>query len=401
MAYGSGNWFGLPEFGLTERFGGNANSVSNAVNKSASKTSQPVVYGPQMSNASVISSNSKNTSKPASSSGSSSSGSSSYSSGYSGSSGGSSSGSSKSSSSSSAQKAAEKAARIAAEEAAKREAQVRSGIRGLANNLRSSYDQWINQIPTDMETDIKGIQDAYRQVKQGIGSAWDSAKQGLDVNRQKVDQYKQSAIQDLVNNLNNVYRATNMQLGAVGAGDSSASQVMAPYAFAKMGSQARSGIMRDANSQFTDIDAQEIDTNNQYQQSLSNIDLQSTQEVEKLRQDYRAKKQEIEQLKMNASVEEQRALQNLDESLLSQAYNRLNEISNWKLNMQNQVQTWAQNRLAQLNDAKLSLQNTANFDPQQIVASEISGLGDLGMGYNQGGYDQVSALAKARKKYNI
>jgi len=269
---------------------------------------------------------------------------------------------------------AEIAARRAAEEAAAREAAARAAYANRYNAAVGNISAEQEKIPGRLQEGQQFLQNKFGQFQEGLQGARQAAYDKLGNARSGVAEKRASSIADLGQNLNSMMRASNLQLGAMGAGDSSASEVMAPYAFSKLGTQGMADVNRQANQQFLEIDSQEVEVANTYQQELGGLQIWLGDQEQSLREYYNDIADRLEAEKRGADDAKMAAIQSMEEGLLNQANQRLQTLQDEARAYAQNLDTWARERLAQLNNAKLQMQNNANFDPRAIVQSEIPGL---------------------------
>lgn len=351
MAYGSGNWLGLPEFGLTEKLPGtNKSSIYNAIGNTY--TSQGV---PSMGYSKVPENYSVTTNQPYSpvptynpvpntkvSTG--------------GSGGG------------SVDPQALEAERKA------RENQIRGNISSKANQSRSFLDDLSRQLQGYQQQDESSTRGMFDQVIGGVQSARDTGLQKLGYAREDVGQRTGSAINDLQQNLRNLMRATGMQLGAMGAGDSSASEIMAPYAFSKVGSNARAEVMNNANSQYNDINMKEQDVITTYDQEKTRLESDKISALSAIAQDYRNKFVRIQEAKNYANEAEKDALNNLEVSLLNDVSNKLSAVQNYVLQRNAELDQWANSRISSGWDTAQRIGDTSNYQAKEVGYNALPGL---------------------------
>jgi len=265
------------------------------------------------------------------------------------------------------------------------------------NQARSEYDMWREQTQNHINsgydayrTDLNNlipyyqneINDRATQIGQdfqpiftGLQQARDGSMQKLGMARETVGRKSAESIQDLQQNLNQVMRNTGMQLGAMGAGDTSASQVMAPYAYTKMAGREFGGIQRQANDQYGDINMKEVDLKTEYDSLYNQTELDKNSKIEQIRNTIGDQIMQIRQMITQVEPERQRALAGLSEQLMNEARGRLSGILAEDRAQKQALQQWALQRTAQLNDAKISMSNNANFDPRAITFNEMQSIG--------------------------
>lgn len=248
----------------------------------------------------------------------------------------------------------------------------------LRTNIGSGYDQlfqnYQNLIPSYEQQRgerLGSASDIYNQIAQGLGQTRQSAIDKLGLAKQQVGQNIGNSVKDLQQNLLGVVRNTGMQLGAMGAGDTSAANVMAPYAYTKMAGQEYGKIQRQGNDQLFQIDTQTRDTENQYNQMINDVEIEKQSKFDEIKQYYGSLIANVRERMANLPAEKAQAMSGVIEGALNEARNRLATVENYAMQKQGELQSWAQNRMAQLNDAKIQLSNSANFSPQDIVWQEL------------------------------
>jgi hypothetical protein len=272
-------------------------------------------------------------------------------------------------------------------------------LRGQIDDRYTSYLGGINQaqslIPQRQQEDMGFLQNKYGQFQQGLEGARQGAYDKLGMARSGVAERRAGSITELGQNLGSLMRSTALELGAAGAGDSSASEVMAPYAFAKLGNQGFADINRQANTQYNEIDMQEVDVANTYQSEIGSLQQWLGDQEQQVTTYYRGLLDQLEAEKRGANDVKMEALQQLELGIFNQAEAQVAAIQQQARDYALQLDSWAKERLATLNDAKIQIQNSANFNPRDIVQSELQGL-NMGGGNAYGGMQ--SAIGGLRRR---
>lgn len=353
MAIGFGNWRGLPELGITEMFGGNKASVEQAKQNPINMSNiRDIAYQIQNPNNPTSYSSGKVLGASATSNNPTSSGS------YSSSSGG----------------APKSDGSSGGDNSGPDDSAIRDSIDSRYNDAMKYLDQKAGLLPSRQAEDTGFVNEQYNTQLTGLDQSNQAAQQKLDAARNTVSTNKANSIRELGSNLRQMLTATGMQLGAMGAGDSSASQVMAPYAYSKLANQGRGDILRQSNQQYADIDQKAVDVQNTYTTEKSNIDSWRSTQMRSLQDYYRQLQDQIDSLRQNASAERQQAIQQLESFNYQNIVNRANEIESAARDYAQSLDAWAKERLAGLNDAKIQLSQNANYSPEAIAQSEMSSM---------------------------
>lgn len=274
---------------------------------------------------------------------------------------------------------------------------------GITNQINENYQNALNLInqraaalPGYQAQDTGYVTDQYGNMVKSLQQGQQSAQEKLGLAGQAVQANKATSIADLGSNLRQMMNATQMQLGALGAGDSSASQVMAPYAFSKIAAKEGAGIQRQANQQLADIESKKVDLQSTYNTQLAGIEQWKGDQLNQLTQYYRGLQSQIEDAKMNASAERGQQLQQLEVGLFNTATQKAQQIETEARNYQASLSQWATQRIAELNNARMAMTQNANFDPQQMTFNELGG---MNMGSQGGDALQTYISRKAKDLY--
>ena len=262
----------------------------------------------------------------------------------------------------------------ASAEAQAREKAIRDQITSTYNNIISRLDKLAGLYPQWQQQDIQNLQQTRQNLLQGVQNARQTAEQKIGSYRADVQRRRERGITKIEQDLRNLLKATGMQLGAMGAGSSSASQIIAPYAISKQGARAEAQVIKGANDQLAQLDRKAMDVKSTYDDQVSKIEQSIQQEKQNIADTYRQYKTAIEQAKNNADQNRMQALNSLDASLLASARNRIDLLDAEARQKRDLLQQWAQDRLAQLDNYKLQLMRSARFSPQQLVWQEMQGI---------------------------
>lgn len=256
-------------------------------------------------------------------------------------------------------------------EAAAREAQIRSNIESGFGQYDTKLTELENMYPTMQAADEKLAGDTYNSMFSGIQEGQTLANQKLDLSKQNVLSTGKNSISDLSANLRNMLKASSSQLGAMGAGSSSAAP-MAAYAYSKIAAHERGGIQKQINDQLMQIDQKAVDVQTTFNSQKMELEQWKGTQLQGIRDKYLPMVTRIKEMKANAPLQKVQALNNLEESLLTRAQNELSQIETEGRQYAMTVQTNAQTQLANLTALKLQLANNANFDPQSIVFKQMN-----------------------------
>ena len=266
-------------------------------------------------------------------------------------------------------------------EAQRREGAVRGAIDSGFNSIFGRLDQMANLFPQQQAEDEGFVQDKFNAIQSGI----DTAKQGtydkLALATEGIKRTSREKTSQVAEDLRNMMKATTMQVGAMGGGSSSATDVMLPYAFGKQAAKAGAQIARGTISNLSDIEQKKVDVQTTYDTQVANLNQWLTDARMSIREKYRQALQDINMQKNYADERKMQALTSLETGLLNQAQQELSGLESEQRQFQRGIQEWALNRYAQLQDMQLELQNTGNFNPRQMTYDALQGItGTAGRG---------------------
>lgn len=284
-------------------------------------------------------------------------------------------------------------------EARRREDAVRGQIDSGFNSLKQGYNELLPYFQQEGDRRVGQVGDTYKTIFAGIDQAKQGGMDKLAIARTGVEQRSANSVQDLKANLSQVMRNTGMQLGAMGAGDTSASQVMAPFAYTKMAGKEFGGIARQANEQYGTIDQKNIDLEQEYGQLYNQTELEKASSIESIKSEVGQQIARIREMIPQVDAQRAQALAGLEQSLLTQAQQALTQIQAEDRQKKDNLQQWALQRVAQLQDAQLSLSQTANYNPSEIMYNELKSVGAMpAYGQDQEAYFNPQMLAQKRRQ---
>lgn len=263
-------------------------------------------------------------------------------------------------------------------ERARRDAERARREQEARDNISRGFDQYERNlqglIPTyqdQMNTALGSAEAQYQNIFGGLQQQKQSSLDKLQGQAGQVKTMAANSIEDLKRNLNQTVRGMGMQLGAMGAGDTSATQVMMPYAYAKLAGVQEGGIQRQQNDQLFQISQAEQETENQFNTLWGQTETEKINSLQNIRDTYGGYINNVRNAIANAPVERAQALQGLLEGLLTEASNKLTALESQDRQYKASLQDWAMGRMSELNNMKLEIANSANFNPLDIYFNEL------------------------------
>lgn len=289
----------------------------------------------------------------------------------------------------------------ASDEVRRREEETRRGINSGYDQYESGLRGLQGSYEGERDSSLASAADVYDKIFGGLNEQKQANVDKLAAGRTAVDTRRADSIKDLKSNLSNTVRGMSMQMGAMGAGDTSAAKVMMPYAYTKIAGQQEGGIQRQANEQLFEIDQEERNTNLAFSQMWKDTEVEKTKELDGIRERYGTAIRNVQTALAQAPLDRQRELASLSQSLLQEALANLRTAEARIEQDRKDIKTWATNRLSALNDAKIQLSGNANFSPRDIVFDELKMAGSNPTMADVGGYDwnPLAAAKKVRDEY--
>ncbi len=287
-------------------------------------------------------------------------------------------------------------------EAQQREANIRSGINSGYDQYSSGLDSLLAQYPQWQQADEQLVGDSYGSQITGLQQGMSAANQKLDTSKTQVADRTKETIAKQTQNLRNILKASQTQLSAMGSGDSSATEKMLPYAYAKMGAKEQGSIYKQANQQYADIDKQAVDVQSQYNQGVQQADQWKSNSLMAIRDKYTPQIARIQEMKARVPLDKQQALASLETSLLSQARQDLSNIEAQDTSFRQNLTLQAQQQMANLVALKASLDKSGSYNPADLTFNTLASLqgngGGQGNGNSNGNYLNPAQLLKKQKE---
>jgi hypothetical protein len=178
-----------------------------------------------------------------------------------------------------------------------------------------------------------------------------------------LNQYQNKSLKDIGSTIANGFKAGNVLLGSMGAGDSSAANQYS-YAMAKEGSKQRGAVTADVSARLGNL--QQV-----YNTAKNNLVSGLNQQVQQIAQWYSQQQMQLQGMKADAAKEK-------SNQTLQIALNQLGVAQQQALNMQNSLNTWVANNATSIQSAQQQIQRNVannpiptamNTTPQSTIAS--------------------------------
>jgi len=252
----------------------------------------------------------------------------------------------------------------------------------ITNQINSGYDAYFNQLSDIMNSNLPAQQQALlagaeSQQQQGVSSL-DTQRalqqQGLTAQKGVVQGQQKKTLADVANNIRNSFMAGNIYLGARGAGDSSAANQYS-YALTKMGSQQRG----DVNSQYAGIQNEIAGRENAlattYAGQIKDLEFQKNQRVNEVAQWFNEQQSALKQAIASGQLQKGQDLANLSTNLLNMAQQQLQTAQAEIANKKSMLEQWAMNNATTIQGLKQNLQAVGSqVSYQNPTAKPLAGI---------------------------
>lgn len=269
--------------------------------------------------------------------------------------------------------------------------QVRNDINSGYSAFFSNLDAQLGKLPGQEQQTRQIVDNNYNQGLSDINAQKESSLGDLNTQRRKTQEGQVSSLNDLAENIRNLFRTGSVKLGALGAGDSSAANQYS-YAIGKLGSKQRGNILTQTRSIENDIQDREAKLNNIVTQETAKLKTNRDNKIIEIAQWYQDKVSELQNMKAQGQLQKGQSLAALSTQLLQVAQQRLMQADADVRNQQNLLTQWAVNQSNTLGELKNNLAQVgsyqaANVQPGQVAGGGIDAGGNVTSFYGFGNTD--------------
>lgn len=258
-----------------------------------------------------------------------------------------------------------------AQTAAQRQANI-NYVNQVFDTKQAGLQSQLDSLPGQQAAGERQITGQYNLKNTRLGEDYNTGVKNLQASGNKVQAERERGLKSLSDQLRQQAMSYNNQLGAMGAGDSSASGLI-NFALGQQSSRNRGDLLRNASDQATAINTQAENLNTSYQRNVKDLETWKTDKLNEIAIQFANIKNQIANEMANASAERQQQLAQYDAGVTQAAIDQLTNIQ----------QMYSQ-QAAQLNDmyTKMAAPSEYNLDPAQldysvkpIEAGTLTGLG--------------------------
>lgn len=249
----------------------------------------------------------------------------------------------------------------------------------IRNQLSSSWDSYFRSLDdqynalTGKEQDMQGIaRNSYDQSIRDIGFEQENNQALLDKQYRKNEENQVRSLQDIADNIRNLYRSGNIYLGSRGAGDSSAANQYS-YAVTKLGSKQRGDVLNQTRSIQNDIADREAQLARTVMSEKAKIKTDFDNKVLEISTWLKDAQEQVKQARANGELQKGQSLAQLSQDIYNQATNRLLQLENNATERTNALVSWATSNSANINQLKANLKEVSNITATNPTFSQLSG----------------------------
>lgn len=193
---------------------------------------------------------------------------------------------------------------------------LRQGLNAGVSNLEGQLNV-LN--PQEQAAKVR-VNDQYGSTSGRLNRDYETGQQNLQVATDNVNEGKERSLSNLRTWLQGMGMGYQNQLGAMGAGDSSATGLI-NFALGQQGSRERGGILQDAGTQLNNLDMQGDQLRVSFEDNMYDLDKWKADNLNQITMDYASAREEI-----NRNILDARARAAAEMELTQQAVDYLSQL---------------------------------------------------------------------------
>jgi hypothetical protein len=247
--------------------------------------------------------------------------------------------------------------------------------------INSGYNQYFGQLDDILNNGLpqqraaqEGIVNSqYNQGVNDLTTQKNLGVQDLNSERTKATGQQAKTLQDLSDNIRNLFTSGNVYLGAKGAGDSSAANQYS-YALTKLGSQQRGDVTSQYANINNDINGRESRLNEIYNGQVNDLGSQRDQQINGIAQWFGEQQNALKQAKAQGQLSQGQDLGQLSQQLLNQALQQLSNVQAEAAQKRASLDQWAMNHASDINSLRSNLSQVSDTNYSMPTASPVNGM---------------------------
>lgn len=266
---------------------------------------------------------------------------------------------------------------------------MRGQLSGAWDQYFSDLDQQIGGLEGQEQNQLGILDEQVSQAQGDIDLQRTLGQQAAETSERKIQESQESSLSDLASNLRNSMRAGQVMLGARGAGDSSAANMMS-YALTKLGNQNRGDVLSQSRSLNADVQGRVARMNEIVNNEINKLNSEKRAKTMEIAQWFDQQQNALRQAQAEGRLKKGLSLVDLSKDALNTALAALEQVNNKVSARQDALTQWALSRsenLGQLQQNVQGLQNMqvpgsfgSGFNPQFSFGADQGRLGGLAYG---------------------
>lgn len=278
----------------------------------------------------------------------------------------------------------------AAQQAAAQKAADINLINQIYNTQKTGYQTQLGTLGSQQSNANARVMDQYNTRSTDLADNRSRGLRNLTSAQQNVDEQRIRSLGDIRDSLQRQSMSYNNQLGALGAGDSSAAG-MINMALSGLASKNRGSVMDNASDQTRAITTKRDDLEVDYGKQVRDLGSWKNNSLTQIAQDYMSKRQAIESAMAQADAAQAQALAAEDASYRQQAIQALQNVENMYRTQADQINSFFTNYTVG-NNIGLNA-NNLDYTVNPIQAGQLRNVGQVQQ------YGASPATVAAQKKY--
>lgn len=217
------------------------------------------------------------------------------------------------------------------------------------------------------------VQNQWQNRMNDLNTGLAQGQRNLNFATDQVNQGKAHSLDDLSRMIQQAHMSYNNQLGAMGAGDSSAAGLI-NQALAGQASKNRGNVLQNANGQLGQIGMQQQDLQTSFEQSHRDIDAWKQSTLQDLITNFAQQRNQIRSAMQDADLSRQQQLAQYDSTLTQSVMDRLSQIESQTQQATSDLVSKYQNAFAPANiniDPNLQQYQVAPIDAGKLAQLQM------------------------------
>lgn len=225
------------------------------------------------------------------------------------------------------------------------------------SSINSGWDAYLGQLNDMLNVGLPGQKTGQEQI---ANTSYTGGVNALGTQKtaseNQVNQQQVKSLNDLGENVRNLFQSGNIYLGSRGAGDSSAANQYS-YAVGKLGTQARGDILSQANQRMQQI-------GDIYNTEVNRLDTEKNSRIGQIADWFNSAQNAVRGQIGGAGLNKERDIQTLSTNIYNQALSAMQTLQAETANRRSTLETWAANNSKSVGELVQNLKSVGSSMPQ-------------------------------------